>query len=781
MKLATRYFIAFAAVVTTALVVIGGVDAVSAYTRGLSQVGELQRAGVRIVATRIAAYLETVSMQLAEVNALPWARGVLTEQDRRSEMHRLLKLNPAIHELRVIGSNGGIRDVVSRTVLDRALGTDVWRLHDAYVRDGARPTWYGPVYFREGSTPYVSLAVRNAAVPGADVLVAEIDLRYVTELIASMRFADDARAYVIDGADRLIAHPNLSLLHRNVSLAGSPQVIEARKHRGAGDLVTTESHSPETNAHVLTSAALIAGPPWVVFVEQPFSEIMAPVWAMIYRTLGVLIVLLALGLIVSRWLADKLTRPIVALERGAARITSGDLSVRVETARADEIGALASEFNRMAASLGRSHAELESLVTMRTVELADANRKVRLQADEVASLNRELELRLLELAIKKEEAERANAAKTRFLAAASHDLRQPMQAISLLMEVLRERITGHELRVLAEKVQGSVNALETLFVSLLDISRLDAGVIKPQWQDFRIEPLLSLLQANFLPQALAKGLKFTVVRSSCAVHSDAALLERILSNLVSNAIRYTQSGRVVVGCRRRDDALRIVVVDTGPGIPSHLHDEIFEEFFQVSNPERDRTKGLGLGLSIVKRTAGILGHSLVLRSEPGRGSMFGVDVPLARVAPVQGGAPFPLLDRHRLQGTFVVIIDDDRENRFAIEALCAQWGCHVLGAPSGEVAITELERHLRGPDLIITDYRLRDGEIGTSAVMRIRDLVEEQVPAIVITGDMSVRASHVASYGRTALLHKPINAEKLWSSADALLSARPELSSPSVK
>jgi CheY-like chemotaxis protein len=254
------------------------------------------------------------------------------------------------------------------------------------------------------------------------------------------------------------------------------------------------------------------------------------------------------------------------------------------------------------------------------------------------------------------------------------------------------------------------------------------------------------------------------------VRSDAALLERILSNLVSNAIRYTASGRVVVGCRRRGDMLRIMVLDTGSGIPAHLHDEIFEEFFQVANPERDRNKGLGLGLSIVRRTASILGHRLVMHSQPNRGSMFGIDVPLARDIPPVTDAPFSVTDRNRLQGTFVAIIDDDSENRFAIEALCAQWGCHVVGAPSGAVAIAELGRHLRSPDLVITDYRLGHDETGTAAVVRIREIVEECVPAIIITGDMSVREQDLASCGRSALLYKPINAEKLWTAAEALLS-----------
>src|SRR5436305_4434314 len=237
LKLATRYFVAFAAVVTTALVTIGAVDAVSAYRRGVAQVAELQRAQVRVVATRVGAYLDTLAMQLGEVNALPWSAGVLSAADRRDELRRLLKLNPAIHEMRVVQSDGRIVEVVSRTTLDRAHGAETWPLREVYLREGGRNAWYGPVYFNQGSTPYASLAVRNAASDESDLLVAEVDLKYVTDLIASMQFADHARAYVIDGADRLVAHPDAALLHRNVSLASLPQVLTARSNRLAGDVV----------------------------------------------------------------------------------------------------------------------------------------------------------------------------------------------------------------------------------------------------------------------------------------------------------------------------------------------------------------------------------------------------------------------------------------------------------------------------------------------------------------------------------------------------------------
>jgi CheY-like chemotaxis protein len=254
------------------------------------------------------------------------------------------------------------------------------------------------------------------------------------------------------------------------------------------------------------------------------------------------------------------------------------------------------------------------------------------------------------------------------------------------------------------------------------------------------------------------------------VCSDPALLERILGNLLSNAIRYTTAGRVVMGCRRRGDMLRIMVLDTGSGIPDHLQGEIFEEFFQITKATREHDRGLGLGLSIVKRTAEILGHSLSVRSQLHRGSAFAVDVPLARGERTRAVEREQIDHDGRIAGSFVLVIDDDAENRFAIEALCAQWGCTTLAVSSADAALASLEGHLRSPDLIITDYRLHADEIGTRGLTRIRTAVDATVPAIVITGDMTVQDADIsAACAPAALLYKPINAEKLWSAADRLL------------
>jgi len=770
MKLRSKYFLAFAAVATLACLAIGVVQAVAEYRNNVAHAGELQRAEERVVATRIASYLETIAMQLDDVDALPWSSGLLDQHDRRSELHRLLKLNPAIHELRFVTPAGQERDFVSRLDPDRESEQRPWPLSPAYLREGRPALWYGPVYFREGSTPYVSIVVRS--MQSSDALVAEVSLRYVTDLIASIRIGANGRAYVVDSANRLVAHPNLSLVHRNMSLSELPQVVSARAH-SAEELTagfTQTARSLETSGDVLTSSAVIGAPRWLIFVEQPLDEVMAPVRATIYRTGMVLAILLLAGILVSRYMALRLTRPIVDLEKGASRIAAGDLAVRVSGGGDEEIRSLAVEFNRMAETLHRSYAELEDKVHMRTRDLADAAATMRAQAQEVASLNDQLQLRLAEVAAKKDDAERANTAKTRFLAAASHDLRQPLQAVSLLVEVLRSRITDPDASDLADKVQASVQALETLFVSLLDISRLDAGAINPNIQEFRIGSLLRVIEVNFLPQAIAKNLKLSVVHSDAVVRSDPALLERVLSNLVSNAIRYTPAGRVLVGCRRRGERLRVLVLDTGPGIPARFKQDIFEEFFQLANPERDRSQGLGLGLSIVKRTADILDHALIVESEVKRGSTFGIEVPLiagrSRTSTNSGASK---ADPNRFSNTFVLVIDDDKESRFAIEALCRQWGCHVVSAASTSSALQRLEEHLRAPDLIICDYRLQGEEVGLRAIERVRRTLEEPIPAIVVTGDTSVTVD-LSRHELVALMFKPINADALWREADRLLS-----------
>ena len=367
-----------------------------------------------------------------------------------------------------------------------------------------------------------------------------------------------------------------------------------------------------------------------------------------------------------------------------------------------------------------------------------------------------------ELERKNQVADKANIAKTRFLASASHDLRQPMHTIGLLVSILRERKHDPEDLGLVNKIQTSVNAMESLFKGLLDISRLDAGMVNPKMENFPLEGVLNLIRLNYGPFAREQNIELQVIRAKSWVRSDPIILERIISNLVSNAIRHGARSKVLVGYRRRRKSIELQVWDDGPGIPADKHETIFDEFVQLHNPERDRDKGLGLGLSIVRRSAALLGHEVTLRSRAGIGSCFCVflkrmDAHILESAVVTSNS----LEENAVRGSFVLVIDDEQDIRFAMQLLLEQWGCHVLCARSTQEAIEQLGSHLRSPDLILSDYRLGEGENGILAIEAIRAHYKEHIPAIVISGDISAGDLLQVSEHGLPLAHKPLSAEQL--------------------
>ncbi|ALJ37367.1 PAS domain S-box protein [Azospirillum brasilense] len=359
----------------------------------------------------------------------------------------------------------------------------------------------------------------------------------------------------------------------------------------------------------------------------------------------------------------------------------------------------------------------------------------------------------------KAEADRANVAKSKFLAAASHDLRQPVQAMMLFQSALAARLDGHPAGPLLDSMGQAMDGLRMLLDSLLDVSKLDAGLIVPQLQDLPIGPIIEQLGTEYHPQAEAKGLRLRVVPCALTVRSDPALLMRILRNLVENALRYTEQGGLLIGCRRRGDRLRIEVMDSGIGIPSDKHGEIFEEFFQVSNQERDRSKGLGLGLAVVRRLARLLGHKVHLRSRLGAGSAFCVDVPLiarhaTRSEPVE--ARLATSDGRGM----ILVIDDEPLIRLGLQAMLEGWGYRVLTAGSIEDAVQHVESG-EWPSAILADYRLRDGKTGLDAIRAVCERLRTPVPATIITGDTAPERLAEARAGGHTLLHKPIAAHEL--------------------
>ena len=370
----------------------------------------------------------------------------------------------------------------------------------------------------------------------------------------------------------------------------------------------------------------------------------------------------------------------------------------------------------------------------------------------------------------KELAEQASLAKSSFLAAASHDLRQPVHALGLFVGALRAVALPPEGVRLIERIEKSVVAMDGLFSAILDISRLDAGVIEARPEAFAIQPLLDRICDDYAGEADEKSILLVRCPCSATIFTDPPLLERILRNLVSNAVRHTPSGRVIVGCRRSVGRIRVEVWDTGPGIPPHERERIFQEYFQLRNPERDRSMGLGLGLAIVRRLGILLDCPIELRSQPGRGSCFSVEIPIAttRLEPTESTA---VAATGKAVRGLIVVIDDEAAIRDAMHSLLASWGYAVMAAGSGAEVGRLLLRSALRPDLIICDYRLRDEENGIDVVRQLRVQCNGVVPAMLITGDTAADRLIEAQASGLLLLHKPVPNGKLRAAVANLIAA----------
>jgi Na+/proline symporter/CheY-like chemotaxis protein len=366
----------------------------------------------------------------------------------------------------------------------------------------------------------------------------------------------------------------------------------------------------------------------------------------------------------------------------------------------------------------------------------------------------ELTLLNAELARAKREADAANISKTKFLAAASHDILQPLNAARLYVTSLIERRRGQEDTQLIDNVDASLEAVEEIFGALLDISRLDTGALRPEFASFGIDELMRQIEVEFAPLAAAKGLKLTFVPSSAVVRADRRLLRRLIQNLVSNAVKYTPAGRVLVGCRRRGRDLRIDVYDTGVGIPESKQRDIFVEFHRLDEGAKI-ARGLGLGLSIVERVARVLDCRVQVASTAGRGSHFAVTVPQSTAAPVDLPARDDTrVDHGQLIGTTVVCIDNEPAVLDGMETLLRGWGCDVIKAPDLATALAAIDAGGVTPNGLLIDYHLDQGN-GIDAIASLRRHCGD-VPAILITADRSPAVREQARAQGIQVLHKPI-------------------------
>lgn len=725
-RLLYKYVVYFVALVSIVLLASGSTGLYFAYDENRSALLELQREKALGAASKIELYVNEIEHQIGWTH-LPSSAQELSPDHFRYEYLKLLRQVPAITEARRIDSNGKETLRVSRLSLD-VLGSNADLSDDpVFVNTRHGAIYFGPVYFRKDTEPYMTIAV-----PGGQdrmaVTAVEVNLKFVWDVITRMTVGDAGYAFIVDSRGQLVSHPDIGLVLRKTDFSSLSQVRELME---AGDVSNPPTNTVTTadnwkGVPVLTAFAPIPSLGWTVFVEQPESKAFAPLNALVNRTAVLLLFGLVLAIAASLILARRMVSPIRALESGASEIGSGALDHRINIQTGDELEALAERFNEMSVRLQESYASLERKVEERTHEL-----------------------------------EIANQTKSRFLAAASHDLRQPMHALGLFVAQLGDKVSSPDTLKIVDQAQASVEALGELFDALLDISKLDAGTLAPQVQDFPVADLLSRMRNDFYAAAAEERVHLRVVPSSLVVRSDPVLLERVLINLVSNAIRYTQrGGRVLLGCRRHEGKVRIEVWDSGEGIPDDKQAEVFQEFFQLSNPERDRSKGLGLGLAIVQRIAALLGHRIDLRSTPGKGSMFAVELPMGKALRGLQKPDAPKQVDDRLVGALVLVVDDDTLVQQGMRGLLTGWGCHVINAGTAAEAVAEIDGAERLPDVCICDYRLPDGN-GIQVVERLHVCASEVIPAVLISGDTAPEVLNEARKVGYPLLHKPVRPAKL--------------------
>ncbi|MCP4595884.1 MAG: PAS domain-containing protein [Neptuniibacter sp.] len=413
------------------------------------------------------------------------------------------------------------------------------------------------------------------------------------------------------------------------------------------------------------------------------------------------------------------------------------------------------ERRRSAEALKLSHQLLEQRVEERTSELTELNEQLVSEIEERAGV----EARLREAKL---EADRANLSKTKFLAAVSHDLLQPLNAARLFSGALSEKIQDEGHRTLAHSVSNSLDDVESLLRTLVDISKLDAGVVKADIISFGINSLFETLSAEFKQLANAEGLDFRCVNSQTVVRSDSQLLARILRNFLTNAIRYTKQGKILLGCRRRGDKLLIQVWDTGSGIPAEKLTEIFQEFKRLKKDQPGQEKGLGLGLAIVDKISSVLGHEIGVESVEGKGSVFSVEVPIGEaIAPVEVSGPTIPMITERLSGANIWLIDNDEAICRGMDTLLSGWGCNVIPALSLEDLQRQVDFKEDPVDLLIVDYHLDNDETGVDAAKVVTAEVLEALPVLMITANYSQELNQQIRNHGFLLVNKPIKPLKL--------------------
>jgi two-component system, sensor histidine kinase len=559
-----------------------------------------------------------------------------------------------------------------------------------------------------------------------------------TILAGTQREQDVLVAAVFTPDGRILASSGL-LQFKSLQQAQDPAYLAARRARGV-DVVQEVVVSGTLRLDDLFSSTLDLHPrqPEVlghVVLEVSRARLQSRERELLMLALGIGLVGAVLGGILAMRMADGVVQPVFRVSRMIERIGEGDLTPSSEALPTDPLFDLQIRLNQMAQRLAWGREELESRVETATRELR----------------------------LKKEEAETATLAKSQFLAAASHDLRQPTHALGMFVARLGQLPLEDTPRQLVASLEASVQAMQDLLDGLLDISRLDAGAVPVQRGAVPLGEVFLSLRRALQPLAESKGLRLRIRPTPHWGLSDPVLLQRMVMNLATNAIRYTDSGTVLLTCRliNQGSQLRVNVADSGIGISPAHQQHIFKEFYQVGNVGRDRSKGMGLGLNIVERTAQLLGHSIALRSELGCGTTFSIVMPVAtpedtELLPTAGEAT----GLGTVEGMRLLVVEDDGFVLEAIRDLLTSWGCVVMAAGSVPQALDYIAA-FPAPDVVLSDFRLGEDRNGMDVIAMVRAHARRDIPACLMSGDTDAGLIQAARDAGLTLLHKPVRPAKL--------------------
>lgn len=738
-RLFRKYLYAIVALAFAALAINTGFDVWFSYREQKQLLAATQREQAASAAIQIGQFIGQIENQIRWLARLP--PELSTNEDERLNAIRLLRLSPPIAEIAEIDAQGREQVRVSRRVADRVGSNADLSASPAFRGANDSRAYYGPVYFFGDTEPFMTLATRGTG-RAPDVIVAEVNLRFIWDLVAGIRVGNTGKAYVVDRMGVLIAHPDLWRALQRSDLSGHPDVRAALDGVGppSGGVVKEDL----SGQRVLSTYATVPSLGWLVFVELPLTEAYAPIYASIGRSTFLLVILLAGAVLVSLWLSRRMTVPIQILTQGAKRIGSGDLGLRLAIKTGDELEALGDQFDRMAAHLRESYATLERKVAERTSELEKA-RDHALAEHDAAERARSA-------------AVAANETKSRFLAVVSHELRTPLNGVMGVLQLLDDDSLSEAQRRHLATAAASGETLIALVDAVLEYARLEASTETLETRDFRLDQLIETAADLMRPQASSKGLTFDVACDATvdtSVHGDPVRLNRILLNLIGNAIKFTPRGGIGLkaAAEQHDNHVRlhVTVRDTGIGIAPDMHERIFEDFVQADDSIARRFGGTGLGLAIARRLTRLMRGELTLESTPGAGSTFTLDVPLGRAAHgIAQGANSPPSRQLR-----VLLVDDDPVNCEVGEAILNRLGHRPTIAGNGASAI-ELARD-QAFDVILMDLHMPDMD-GVEAASRIGKLDLPRMPRIIaVTADVSTSAhERLAGAGIAKTVSKPI-------------------------